>query len=195
MQSMPGKPTPRAPRKRRLIVALIVIAVVFAIVSAALILRPKTCFTKDSYRDLVALAQNFDGGYGVSLSDVSQNQDLLVQSIYFKDATTSINSEISPDADNIFKMIGTYYKSHQATAPITITLGSDYEEATTPQGVASQRIKTIRDSLVKAGVAETAIVIKAPVAATTDEESHYDEDVIDGMPASIRITPVSHCNE
>ena len=187
-----SQPQPQRPKKRLLVIALIVLAVVVIGFAAALIFLPKSCFDTDSYKDLVSLAQDFESGEGVDASAITQDQELFTQSIYFQDATATINPELSDDAPSLLQKLGTYYKDHQTTAPISITIESSYQAGTSPE-IAKQRIKTIKDSLVRAGVAESSVTAQDPVAVVLDEDSLYDDDVIDGMPVGVRVTPVSRC--
>lgn len=177
----------------RKMIAVIVLAVVVILAFVALVFWPKNCFRVDSYKDLVAMAQGLDGGNGLELSSVTQNKPLFIQSVYFQTGGTAIDPELSStNPTEVFKKLGAYYKDHQETAPIHITLESGYQEGTLSD-MAKLRMKVIKDNLVQAGVAKSVITVKDPVATTFDEDSEYDDDVIDGMPVGIQVTPVPRC--
>lgn len=176
-------------------IAVIALAIVVILVFVALIFWPKNCFEADNYEDLVAIAQGLDGGNGLELSSVSQDKALFVQSVYFENESTAIDPELSAtDPTEVFKKLGAYSKEYQDDAPIGITLESSYQEGTSSE-LSKQRMNAVKDKLVEAGVAESSITIKASEAVAIDEDSQYDDDVIDGMPVGITITPVSRCKE
>lgn len=188
----PTTPQQKPPKKRALAVALIALAVLIIACSALLIFRPKNCFDAEDYTDLVALAQNFENGEGAALYNVLPNQELFTQSVYFLNDTTEVNAEFTDDTASFFQKLGAYYKDRQETAPISITLESNYLTINSPE-TATQRLQVVKDNLVKAGISEPSITVKEPMAVELDEDSAYEDDVIDGMPVGIRITPIPRC--
>ncbi len=184
------------PKKRGLVIALIVLVVAAVVAGAAYILWPKSCFDAESYQDLVALAQNYEGGDGIDLDSVVMNSDLFTQSIYFKDGSADVNTELSDDAPDFFTKLGAYYPAHQSAAPISIGINSSYL-AGTSSAVVKQRMSKVKDSLVAAGVAESSIAVHEPlvVEMDADDEGLYDDDMIDGMPVGVSIIPLSRCEQ
>lgn len=193
----PESPNPKQPKNRRgILIAIIAVVVIVATISGAalLLVTPRNCFEANNYTDLVILAQDLESGDGLVLSDVSQYQELFTQSVYFVGDTAEIDLENSDEAPKLFEALGIYTKDHQEKAPIAITIESNYFAGSSAE-IAQQRLSAIKDKLVKAGVDASAIVAKEPAAITIDEDSMYDEDVIDGMPVGILVTPVSRCEE
>ncbi len=192
MQPIMTQPAPQPPKRRRKL--LIIIGAILVVGILTLIFVPKACFTTEKYSDLVSLAQNFDGGEGLTLSDVTQNQELFTQSVYFKNMTTTVDPELSNDTTELYQKLGEYYKNNQAAAPISITLEIDYVAGNSPDAP-KQQMNAVKDSLVKSGVDPASIQIKEPNAVTLDGDSLFDDDMIDGMPVGVRVTPVSRCAE
>ena len=188
-------PEPRQPHDRRKIIIIIVALVVIVstiIGVVALLLLPKNCFETGNYIELTTLAQDFEGGDGIVLSDVVQGQELFTQSVYFIGETTDIDGDNSSDTTEFFKALGDYAKKHQDAGPINITLESSYVSGSSPD-LAQKRADVIKETLIKAGVDASMISTPSPTLVTPNEDSVYDDDIIDGMPVGIRVTPVSRC--
>lgn len=188
------QPQPNPPKMKRAVIVLIAVVIAAIVGCLAFLFWPKSCFDPNSYKALIALAQDFEGGEGLEVADVAQDEELFTQSIYFKDQSTDVDLEVSDDPTELFQKLGTYYKEHQTTAPISLTVESSYPVGTFSD-IAKQRIAAVKNGLVKAGVAELSVTAKDPTAITIDEDSQFDDDLVDGIPAGVRITPVSRCQE
>ena len=199
-----GSPMPEAPRpsdgqsKRRIIIAAAILIVLLGIAILASFLMPhqnvaKDCFNRANYKGLYTIVSQ-ESADDISLSDVQPQKVLYAHEVYFIDGTTDYNTDFATDPTPFLKRIGAFYKEHHLTAPIAISLDTRYTEGSS-KDVADKRLAKLRDLLIDSGVATSAITMNAPVRTHLDEDSLGD-DLDEGMPVFVKITPSSHtCNE
>lgn len=181
------------PRKRRVVIALIAVVIVAIIAGAVYILWPKSCFVVDDYQPLVAMAQDFEDGYGADLSDVEAGQVLFSQSVYFTEGTADIDDEMTNDLDDFYKQLAAYYVNHQGSAPVSIAISGEYIAGTSSDET-KLRMQKIKAGLVDAGLPESTLRVVDPSAIVVDEDSENDDDIVDGLPVTVTITPISRCD-
>lgn len=190
----PAEPnhSPESPKRRIGIWVLVALLVAGIFAALAFLFWPASCFDTSAYKPLLSVAEQFEGNEGIDEYDVVQNESLFMQSIYFNDSSIEVNTELSDNPEGFYAKLADYYRRHNDTAPVKLVVQSSYQ-AGTFSDIAKQRVTAVKQKLLAAGVAASAITAEEPIAIAADDDLQYEDDFEDGLPVGVSVVPVSRC--
>lgn len=193
--SVPATASTPPPTSHRKLLLLIVTGVILVtgIVVAFLLTRPKSCFVASNYRDLVTLVGPVSEDATPLDTDIVQDEPLYVHPIYFTTTGTQFDLDAADDPTVFLQSIGSYSKTHQTSAPVSLKVNGMYTSADS-KSLVEARVNHVRD-IIAQSAGSTPPLIEATSALKipdTDEPSD-EEDFANGQQIFVTITPISRC--
>ncbi len=185
-------PPPASHRKLLLLIVAGVILVT-GIVVAFLLTRPKSCFVASNYRELVTLVGSVSEDATPLDTDIVQDEPLYVHPVYFTTTGTQFDVDAADDPTVFLQSIGSYSKTHQTSAPVSLKVNGMYTSADS-KSLVEARVNHVRDTIVQsAGSAPPLIEATSTLTVPDTDEPSDEEDFANGQQIFVTITPISRC--
>ena len=174
-------------KKRGLVVALSVgIIVLLGAAVGAMLLSSQpvaaACLTPAQYKEFAGTDPVEDA--------LDPREHFFSESIYFNDLTSEYVDATKDETTKLVQRVGEFYQQHSPASSIVVTLSTDYVEGETSAELAQQRNARLKSELIKAGVAEAAIVVDTSVSVAPEEDGEWED-----LPAVLSITSATECRE
>lgn len=187
-QIPPSAEPPKPKRNRRRIVAIsVALFFLLSSISAAVVIRNITlaqpCLTNDDYAIIT----------GATPKDNISPQAFYAASLEYKLGTSDFSTDSADSNQALIKKIGAFYDERSAERSIIITISSDYGDSDSKQ-LASKRIDSLEDALIRAGVEPSAIVKRTPTNFTTSGDLNEEFDRPVASVAYLGIASTDNCS-
>jgi len=194
MLSTSAASVPQKKSRRWLIIIGLILVAACGVIGFFLFSSPSnSCFNAKSYQGLIDIITPIDAD-DTTLADIQAKQLLYTYTVYFSQSTSNFDSERSPsNPADFLKSIGAYYQEHHSTAPFTVQLSTNYT-TTDSLNLAVERVNKVKSTLQQAGLDTAVITTNQPTLTLLNDETIEDDDIADGVPILVNITPISKCN-
>lgn len=188
-------PTATSPKKskRFLIICSTLFILVCIFVGFMLFSSQSTsCFNANNYQGLIDIIKPVDDD-DIQVTDAQPQQPLYTYTAYFFQGTSDFDSEKSPENPTDFlQSVGSYYQKQHVSSPFSVQISTSYV-AGDSLDLAQKRVNHVQSILQQAGLDISVISTPQPTLIPLTDETKDDDDVVDGTPVLIGITPTSRC--